>query len=135
MTAFIHILANLEDQCTGVSIYLINCSPGAKQFEALASALDSKLQLQVSRMDLRNNKVADQSLALLFDRASSAFSQSLQCINLQNNTIGPKAITAITTVLAKSLPCDDHATMLNISDNSMDWYRRHHGIKECNVCI
>ncbi len=114
-TAFIHVITNLEDQCTGVGIYLINFGPGAKQFEAFASALDGNLQ--VSRMDLRNNKLADQSLAFLFDRASSAFCRSLQCINLQNNMIGPKAITAITTVLAKSLPCDDRSILLDISNN------------------
>ena len=103
--AFVHIITNLRD-CSGIHIDLSSCGLGDKQIAVLADALagNEHKRLQVSQIDLSGNKLTDQSVADLFDRASPAFSQSLRNIRLGvNNMIGPKGINSIATVLAKSL--------------------------------
>ena len=101
--AVIHVIANLQN-CSGITINLSNCCLGDKQIAALAAALAGEhRKLQVSTMDISGNKLTDQSVADLFDRASHVFSQSLSYISLENNIIGAKAINSITTVLDKSL--------------------------------
>ena len=100
--AVIHMIAHQHDyRC---SISLSDCGLGFKQISALASALAGEhRKVKVSEMDLSGNKLTDQSVADLFDRASPAFSHSLWKVNLQNTMIGPKVVNSITTVLAKSL--------------------------------
>ena len=122
--AAIYVIANLQD-CRYIYIDFPSCGLGDKQIAALAAALAGEhRKLQVSFMNLESNKLTDQSVADLFDRASPAFNQSLCALILENNMIGPKAINSITTVLARSLPCDRSAHMdpskLNISDNPLE---------------
>ena len=122
--AVMHVIANLQN-CSGITIDLSNCCLGDKQIAALATALAGEhRKLQVSFMNLSNNKLTDQSVVDLFDRASPAFNQSLCVLILENNMIGPKAINSITTVLARSLPCDRsthvHTPVLDISYNPLE---------------
>ena len=123
-TAAIYVIANLQD-CRDIDIDLPSCGLGDKQIAALATALAGEhRKLRVKSIDLSGNKLTDQSVADLFDRASPAFNQSLCALILENNMIGPKAINSITTVLARSLPCDRSAHMdpsiLNISYNPLE---------------
>ena len=122
--AAIYVIANLQD-CRDICIDFPSCGLGDRQIAALATALAGEhRKLQVSKLDLSGNKLTDQSVADLFDRASPAFNQSLCALILENSMIGPKAITSITTVLARSLPCDRsahvHTPMLDISDNPLE---------------
>ena len=123
--AIIHVIANLHDCSCSISL-----SNSGLLIAALANALAGEhRKLKVRSLHLNNNKVSDQSVADLFDRASPAFSQSLQYIILGNNMIGPKAIKSITTVPAESLvvatELDDYErsyggyTMLSLDDNPL----------------
>ena len=58
--------------------------------------------LRVDSINLSGNRLTDESSAVLFERASPAFSQSLKSVNLSNNMIGPKAVDSLTCVLEKS---------------------------------
>ena len=105
--AVIHVLANLRN-CRGIKIDLSNCGLGDKQIAALTSALAGEHRMvRVKRLNLSDgsNKLSDQNLADLFDRASPAFNQSLWYVNLSynNNTIGRRTINSLTRVLAESL--------------------------------
>ena len=107
MAAIIHVLANLQDR-GNIEIDFRNSGLGDKQIAALVSALaGEQRKLRVRRLNLSacGNKLSDQSLADLFDRASPAFNQSLWHVDLCNNntTIGPKTINSLTRVLAESL--------------------------------
>ena len=114
--AVFHVITRLQN-CSGITINLSRCSLGDKQITALAAALAGEhRKLKVSRLDLSGNKLTDQSVVDLFDRASPAFSQSLYGINLENNNIGPKAINTIITMLAKS----DNNDEINISYNPLE---------------
>ena len=122
--AAFYVIDNLQD-CRDICIDLPSCGLGDKQIAALATALAGEhRKLQVLFMNLSCNKLTDQSVADLFDRASPAFNQSLCALILENNMIGPKAINSITTVLARSLPCDRsahvHTPILDISDNPLE---------------
>ena len=128
-SAVVHVLAKLQD-CSYISIRLSDCGLDNKQVAALAEALAGEhRKLKVSNISLGGNKLSDQSVADLFDRASPAFSRSLQWIELSNNMIGPKAIKSITTMLAESLvvatELDDYErsyiknTMLCLDDNPL----------------
>ena len=103
-SAAVHVLANLQD-CNKIRIYLPNCGLDDKQVAALAKALAGEhRKLQVFDICLYGNKLSDQGVADLFDRASPAFNQSLQSTTLlQISMIGPKVIKSVTSVLAKSL--------------------------------
>ena len=101
--AAMHVLGKLQ-ACRYVTINLSNCGLDDKQVTALAEVLAGEYRkLKVADINLSGNKLSDQSVAHLFDRASPAFSRSLWHIILCNNMIGPKAIKSITTVLAESL--------------------------------
>ena len=123
--AIIHVIANLHDCSCSISL-----SNSGLLIAALANALAGEhRKLKVRSLHLNDNKASDQSVADLFDRASPAFSQSLQYIILSNNMIGPKAIKSITTVPAESLvvatELDDYErsyggyTMLSLDDNPL----------------
>ena len=123
--ATVRVIANLQD-CRGIFIYFHDCYLGDKQIASLAAALAGEhRKLQVSKLDLSGNKLTDQSVADLFDRASHAFSQSLFAVILRESIIGVKAINSITNVLAKSLSnvipgCMLFGgSMLQISDNPL----------------
>jgi hypothetical protein len=99
--AIIHIIANL--QACHCCIILYDCGLRDEQITALADALaDEHRNLHVESIDLSGNRLTDESLAVLFERASPAFSQSLGSVNLSNNMIGLKAVNSLTSVLVKS---------------------------------
>ena len=127
-SAAVHVLGKLQD-CS-MTINLSDCGLDDEQVTALAEALAGEhRKLKVSDINLGGNKLSDQSVADLFDRASPAFSRSLQHIKLWNNMIGPKAIKSITTVLAEShvvaTELDDYVrryiwyTGLSLDDNPL----------------
>ena len=128
-SAAAHVLGKLQD-CSYIIIDLSNCGLDNKQVTALAEALAGEhRKLKVPYINLGGNKLSDQSVADLFDRALPAFCQSLQRIELRNNMIRPKAIKSITIVLAESLvvatELDDYErryggyTMLSLDDNPL----------------
>ena len=124
--AIIHVIANLQGCYCDID--LSDCGLRDKQITALADALAGEhRKLQVYSINLRGNRLTDESLAVLFERASPAFSRhSLEC-DLRNNIIGPKTVNSITNVLAKLFPeespiLDFHPTsrkLLDISDSSL----------------
>jgi Ran GTPase-activating protein (RanGAP) involved in mRNA processing and transport len=125
--AIIHIINSLQVCHRGISISLPYCGLRDKQLTALLDALvNEHRNLQVDYIDLRGNRLTDESLAVLFERASPAFSQSLRSVNVSNNKVGPKTVNSLTSVLAKSFsviaqpstPFDfvDNCTQLDISD-------------------
>ena len=115
--AVIYIINNLQNCSCSCSIEFRSCGLGDKQIVALADALAGEhRKLKVFSMDLSGNKLTDQSVADLFDRASPAF--VISRVNLRNNMIGPKSINTISALLAKSLHYDD--SMLDISDNPLE---------------
>ena len=70
----------------------------------LADALAGEHRnLRVNEINLGGNQLTDEGFANLFEIASPAFSQSLNCVNISNKVVGPKAISSLTSVLAKSL--------------------------------
>jgi Ran GTPase-activating protein (RanGAP) involved in mRNA processing and transport len=126
--AIIHVIANL--QVCHCSIILRDCGLRDEQTTALADALASERRdLWVDHIDLSGNRLTDESLADLFERASSAFSQSLRSVYLRSNMIGPKAVNSLMSVLEKSFSLimqrsnpfnslEDY-THLDISDNPL----------------
>ena len=128
--AIIHVIVNLQVFCRGISIILSDYSLRNEQVTALADALAGKYRnLRVERIDLRGNRLTDESLAVLFERASPAFSQSLSRVYLSNNMIGPKAVNSLMSVLEKSFPLImqrsnpfnslNDCTYFDISDNPL----------------
>ena len=102
--AIIHIIANLQACHCAISVSLRDCGLRDEQIIALADALAGEHRsLRVESIDLSGNRLTDESLAVLFERASPAFSQSLSSIDLSNNMIGPKTVNSLTSVLEKSL--------------------------------
>ena len=119
--AVVYVISKLQ-RCSDIKIEFSDFDLGDEQIAALVDALVGEHKhLEVVIMILRGNKLTDQGAADLFDRASPAFSRSLQQVYVENNRIGPKAITSITSVLAQSL-CDDFfdSPLLNVSDNSLE---------------
>ena len=123
--AVIHVITNLQD-CSNVDIHLSSCCLGDKQVVALTAALTGKhRKLLVRSVDLSGNKLSDQSVADLFNKALPAFNLSLLRIILRSNVhvIGPNAINSITTVLAKSLFQEDnflYNPTLDLSDTHLE---------------
>ena len=129
-TAIIHVIANLQACHCDISIHLPDCGLRDEQITALADALaDEHRKLRVDSIDLSGNRLTDKSLAVLFERASPAFIQSLRSVDLSNNMIGSKVVDSLTSVLEKSFsviiqPSNpnysfDNYTQLDISDNPL----------------
>jgi Ran GTPase-activating protein (RanGAP) involved in mRNA processing and transport len=125
--AIIHVITNLQVCHCGINISLRDCGLRDEQITALADALAGKhSNLRVKRIDLSGNRLTDEGLAVLFERASLAFSQSLGFIFLSNNMVSPKAVNSLVSVLEKSFseirhpsnPFDDY-TWLDISDSPL----------------
>ena len=128
--AVIHFITNLLVCHHGISIILSDCGLRGEQITALADALagDDK-NLRVETIDLSGNRLTDESLAILFERASPTLNQSLRSVNLSNNIISLKTVDSLTSILVKSFSVimqplnpkfsfDDY-TQLDISDNPL----------------
>ena len=119
--AVVYVISKLQ-RCSDIKIEFINFDLRDDHIAALADVLVGEHRcLEVVTMILRGNKLTDQGVADLFDGASPAFSQSLQQVYIENNRVGPKAITSIANILAQSL-CDDYfdSPLLNVSDNPLE---------------
>ena len=102
--AIIYFITNLQICHRDIGIRLCDCGLRDKHITALADALAGEHRnLRVVEIDLSGNRLTDESLAVLFEKASPAFSQSLLSVNLRNNLIGPNAVNFLTSVLAKSV--------------------------------
>jgi Ran GTPase-activating protein (RanGAP) involved in mRNA processing and transport len=132
--AIIHVITKLQVCHCGINISLPDCGLRDEQITALADALAGEHRnLRVDSIDLSGNRLTDESLTVLFERASPAFSQSLRSVHLSNNRIGPKAVNSLTFVLEKSFsvitkPSNAfdslggdmaHYTQLDISDSPL----------------
>ena len=99
--AMIYVIDNIQE-CNDMEITFFNCHIRDTQIKALTDVLVGKQgKVQITKLDLRFNKLTDKGVGDLFNRASSAF-QSLQHLHLLSNRIAGESIKYITTVLANS---------------------------------
>ena len=100
-SAVIYAIANIQ-RSGFISIDFSNCSLRENQVQVLADALASKHgSLQVKKLSLANNSLADVSIIQLFERGSAAF-QSLEELDLSRNMIGAISIKTIAKTVAQS---------------------------------
>ena len=112
--AVIHVLNKIHD-CSGMYIYLEDCSIRGDQLVRLTNPLSNKHgKLKVTALSLAGNKLANESIFCLFLRASDAF-QSLQYLNLRDNNIGADRNISF---LPKK-PSFTNIVWLNLSDNPL----------------
>ena len=99
--AMIYVIDNIQE-CSNMEITFFNCHIRDAQIKALTDVLVRKQgMLQITKLDLRFNKLTDKGIGDLFNRSSTAF-QSLQHVHLLSNRIGGEGIKYVTTVLANN---------------------------------
>ena len=94
--AIVYLVSNFQGPTT-IMLNFSYSGIGDDSIRALANALASKNgELQVQRISLEGNKLADKSIANLFSRASKAF-KSLQMLEVSNNEIRAESLNSIAT--------------------------------------
>lgn len=99
--AVIYVIDNIQE-CNNMDITFFNCRVTDAILKTLTDVLERKHgRLQITKLDLRFNKITDKGIQYLFNRGSVAF-QSLQSLHLLSNKIGGEGVKYVTTVLASS---------------------------------
>lgn len=99
--AVIYIVDNIQE-CDNIEITFFNCRVADALIITLADVLERKYgRLQITKLDLRFNRITDRGIRYLFSRASAAF-QSLRCLHLLSNKIGGEGVKYVTTILANN---------------------------------
>ena len=99
--AVIYVLDNIPE-CNNVEITFFNCRVTDTLIFSLADVLERKGgRLQITKLDLRFNKITDKGIQYLSNRASTAF-QYLQRLHLLSNVIGGEGVKQIMTALTNN---------------------------------
>ena len=100
--AVFHVLRHTS-HCFDMSINLSRCGLTGKLLKELTDILSSAgSELQIGKLNLNGNKISDNSITDLFNRASASFS-NLILLNLQGNKITDKSIADLFKIVSASL--------------------------------
>ena len=100
--AVFHVLRHTS-HCFNMNINLSDCELTDKLLKELTDILSSAgSELQVEELNLIGNKITDNSITDLFNRASASFS-NLELLNLQGNKITDKSIADLFKIVSASL--------------------------------
>ena len=113
-SALIHVLKHTHVY-SSVMIRFIDCGITSQQITAFAHALSTKAgKLQIGRLILNGNKLADEDISTLFSFETIAAFKLLTYLVLENNEISAEGLESIMTIVLMS-----DLTVLNLSHNPL----------------